>query len=347
MPDDGGRKEPPKKRGRLRKIFKWIVRGFQVLLVVLAIRLIYPRLGALEHALYVVERMRLWAVVVAVGAQTLSYFGSGYMLARLADLGGSRLSLVRGAVITAGANTVGTLVGGVVGASAATYRWARDFDISEKGATLMAWVPTLLNNSALVAAAVLSAGALLVRGDLAVWQVLAIAAMLLGLAALGIGVAWAARHRDRFLSFVDKAGSWWKRLTHLGYNAEAARRIVDKALAGARSLGGDGGWIRPAAGALANVVFDVLTLALLFVAAGHPVSPFVLVAGYGLPLLIGKIGVLGGAGIVEATMAVLFQSLGVPTDVTVVVVVAYRLLSFWTPTLLGILFSLLLNRGKF
>ena len=36
---------------------------------------------------------------------------------------------------------------------------------------------------------------------------------------------------------------------------------------------------------LTEGVFDMLTLYFLFVAAGHPVSPGVLLAGYGLPLI--------------------------------------------------------------
>ena len=80
----------------------------------------------------------------------------------------------------------------------------------------------------------------------------------------------------------------------------------------------------------------MLTLYALFIAAGHPVSLGVLLTGYGLPLLLGKISFLpGGVGIVEATMAALYGGLGVPSGVTVVVILIYRLLSFWLPLLLG------------
>lgn len=59
-------------------------------------------------------------------------------------------------------------------------------------------------------------------------------------------------------------------------------------------------------------------------------------AGYGLPLLLGKVTFLpGGVGIVEGTMAALYGGLGVPDGVTVVVILTYRVLAFWLPTLLG------------
>jgi hypothetical protein len=87
------------------------------------------------------------------------------------------------------------------------------------------------------------------------------------------------------------------------------------------------------------------TLFLLFVAAGHAVSPGILLTGYGLPLLLGKVTFLpGGVGIVEGTMAALYSGLGVPNAVTVLVILAYRIISFWVPTLLGFPLVIYLQR---
>ena len=87
-----------------------------------------------------------------------------------------------------------------------------------------------------------------------------------------------------------------------------------------------------------TIGFDMLTLYLIFVAAGHAVNPGVLLTGYGLPLLLGKVSFLpGGVGVVEGTMTALYDSLGVPDEVTVVVILAYRAISFWLPLLLGFL----------
>lgn len=90
-------------------------------------------------------------------------------------------------------------------------------------------------------------------------------------------------------------------------------------------------------GAIANIVFDMLTLYFLFVAAGHNVSLGILFAGYGLPLILGKMAFLlpGGVGVIEGSMVALYDSLQVPNAVSVVVILGYRLFSFWLPTLLG------------
>ena len=43
----------------------------------------------------------------------------------------------------------------------------------------------------------------------------------------------------------------------------------------------------------------------------------------------------GGVGVVESTMAALYKGLGVPGSIAVVVILGYRLFSFWIPTLIG------------
>ena len=81
----------------------------------------------------------------------------------------------------------------------------------------------------------------------------------------------------------------------------------------------------------------MLTLYFLFIASGDKISFGVLLSGYGLPLLLGKMAfvVPGGVGVVESSMAALYNGLGIPSATTVVVVLGYRLISFWIPSLSG------------
>jgi uncharacterized protein (TIRG00374 family) len=83
--------------------------------------------------------------------------------------------------------------------------------------------------------------------------------------------------------------------------------------------------------------FDIATLGLLFRAAQHPVSAATLLAGYALPQVVGGILMLpGGVGALEATMIGIYATLGIPSDVGLTVVLSYRVISFWIPTLLGL-----------
>ena len=133
--------------------------------------------------------------------------------------------------------------------------------------------------------------------------------------------------------------SFIARLRHKVQDRQATEAAVDRLLGGWDALL-QGGWHGPVLGALLNTGFDMLTLVFLFLAAGHGVNIAILVAGYGVPQLLGKLTViLGGIGVVEATMVGLYGTLGVPRPIAVVVVLAYRLLSFWLPTLAGIAFA--------
>ena len=87
---------------------------------------------------------------------------------------------------------------------------------------------------------------------------------------------------------------------------------------------------------------------LIFLAAGYKINLGILFAGYGLPLLLAKMAFIvpGGLGVIETSMAALFTSLAVPKDIAVVVILGYRLISFWIPILVGFLVYFLINRKQ-
>ena len=81
----------------------------------------------------------------------------------------------------------------------------------------------------------------------------------------------------------------------------------------------------------------MLTLYFMLIASGYHVSFGILFAGYGLPFMLAKVPFIlpGGVGVVEGSMVALYNSLKVPNVVSVVVILGYRLFSFWLPNLLG------------
>jgi uncharacterized membrane protein YbhN (UPF0104 family) len=161
--------------------------------------------------------------------------------------------------------------------------------------------------------------------------------MLALLSAVAGAIWWALSHRDQLVRLATKTARRWAKLRRKAYDPAPAQATVGRLFEAWDTLRA-GGWRRLIAGAAAGIGFDMGTLYFLFVAAGHPVSPGILLAGYGLPLLLGRVSFLpGGVGVVEGTMAALYDGLGVPDPVTVVVIQAYRLISFWLPKLLGFL----------
>ncbi len=89
-------------------------------------------------------------------------------------------------------------------------------------------------------------------------------------------------------------------------------------------------------GAVAYWGFDIAVLGVCFRAFGGAVPVAVLVMGYFLGTLGSLLPLPGGIGGVEGGMIGAFAAFGVPGGRAVVAVLAYRAISFWLPTLPGI-----------
>jgi len=196
-------------------------------------------------------------------------------------------------------------------------------------------LPSLLNNALLLLVSIFGLFHLLITHDLSTLQMVIFgisSALLLGVVVVLI---YSMKHRSWLVGWVSKIRVFWAKLRHKEYEVDAGQVFLKQLYDAWDSLQKIG-WRQPVLGSIMNIGFDLLTLFFLFVAAGHVVSPGILLAGYGLPLLLGKMTFLpGGVGIVESTMATLYNGLGVPSGVTVVVILAYRAVSFWLPTLIG------------
>jgi uncharacterized protein (TIRG00374 family) len=319
---------PPK-----RKVRRYL---FALILLGLVIYFFLTRFVAMERAVLTISNLKIPFVALAFGAQLLSYLGSGYLLRKVVHLTDTPVSVFEGALMTAGANSVGTLGGGVIGTAGMTYSWLRRRGMNPGAAGLCGWLPIILNNTAL---AVVSLAGLLVMIHLKKSTDVLVAGFTLALLILAtlIGLLiWSVTHREKLEPLATA-------IAHFADKFRRRHSDRSKISSGVRHLleGWDtllqGGWRGPAMGALLKMGFDILALGFVFLAAGTRVSAAVLVAGYGVPQLLGKLTVvLGGVGVVEASMIGLYSVLGVPRGSAVVVVLAYRVFSFWLPTLIGI-----------
>lgn len=313
---------------RLRYVVTLVLLG-------LAVHLLVPQLASLEHAVAVLQGMSRSLVILAVGAQVVSYAGSGYLLQTGVGLLKQRITIGQGILVTLAANSMGLLAGGTVTALAATYRWLQLFGVNGQAAGLAGVVPLFFNNGLLLLVSFFGLIYLLVVHQLSIAEFFGFVVIALALLALLIGLRWAEHHRIRLITVVHHVGRRWAMLWRHTYQMKAVEAIVDQYYLAWQHLQ-TGAWYWPALGALLNNGFDLLTLYLLFMAAGYRIKPGLLVVGYGLPLLFGKIGLLpGGLGVIEGTMAALFAGFAVPNATLVVVILGYRLLSFWLPTLIG------------
>ena len=187
----------------------------------------------------------------------------------------------------------------------------------------------------LLAFTILGLVQLLILHDLSRLEAIGFSFSLSVLIAVAGGFLWVMTHRSRSAAMAERLATRWARVRRRKYDAGGTQDAVAR-LFGAFAAIRRGGWRRALLGSTYNIGFDLLTLFFLFVAARHVVTPGVLLAGYGMPLLLARVRFLpGGLGVTEGTMVGLYHTLGVPTAVAVPVVLAYRLLSFWVPTLVG------------
>jgi uncharacterized protein (TIRG00374 family) len=326
--------------------FRWRTVLPALVLLTLAVHTLLPQLATLQTTADVLRRMRWWAVVLAVIAQGASYWGNTYTVQSVARLTGDWLGGWAAARLALAAGSIGVLSGGPVGYGAATYYWTRQRGMSRQGAVLCGWLPGIMNTMVLVGLTLAGVTHLLLRHLLGRSQLVSLGVLGLSVMILLLGGTWVLAREDRTATLGLRALHAWNRVRRRKTDSLAVAAAVER-LVSSRRLIWRGGWRQPLLGAVANAGFDVVTLFCLFVATRQAIAPPALIAGYGLPQLVGRLTFLpGGLGITEGGMVGLYVALGVPATTAVLVVLAYRGLSFWLPTLIGFPLAAVLQHGS-
>jgi glycosyltransferase 2 family protein len=324
--------EEEAKRAGPTKWLRWLV---VLALLGLAVHLIIPQLGDLRESAKVLRTLRPWAVGLAILSEMLSYVALGYMMKRIVGLTGQVLTLHRAFGVTLASGSVGLVAGGLVGIGGSSFRWLRDAGIRPEGALLAGWLPTLLNASTIAVFALIGMVQLVLVQKLtpALW--IAFSLSLLLLVTVGSALFWSSGHRDKAKKILCRWQDRWARLRKKEPEPERLMGTVDR-LFDAFHVLKTRGWKAPVAAAALGVVFDMGAMYWLFVAARNHLTVGKVLSGYALPLLIGKVAVIpGGIGVVEGTMILLYHGFGAATATAVLVVLAYRVIAFWMPNLLG------------
>ncbi len=301
-----------------------------------AVYLILPQIATLTNSWQVLLKMFLWAVGLAFLAQVLSYLGSGYLLQKTLAITHQVVSLSRSTLMVLGAASIALVAGGSVGSSAAIFRWTSGEKGSVGGSTLASLLPSLFNTMMLVIVSIFGLVHLIMVHSLTQIQLIGFSIILVFMA-LVFGASILASHYRQYASSTALwAAGHLALLRHKPFDPASTQKEMDNLFMAWDELW-RGEWQLLTLGAFVNVLFDMLTLYFLFIASGNNISFGVLLAGYALPLLLGKIAFIlpGGVGVVETSMAALYNALGIPNATTVVVVLGYRLISFWIPSLIG------------
>jgi glycosyltransferase 2 family protein len=311
-----------------------LTRILPIIAVSVAAIILLMGLSEYENMTLYLKELSPWLIAVAVLSQVMSYVGNAYLLMVIMRFGNCRLSLGRGALIVLAGETT-SLAGGLAGTVGATVHWLNTEPAFAGTATMGGIFPALYNTivqgmftliglAYLIFNRQLAPGATLIDGI-----TLAIFSILIGLA------IYAVMHRDWMERLVLAFSRFFGRLLKRSFSQTKIRSKLDP-FYDAVALIGRRGWIKLAYGPFLNIAFDVLSLLFFFYAVGYQINLGILLAGYGLAFLFGRIIIPGGAGVIEGSMVAIFAGLGVPLHVSVIAVLGYRFISFWLTSLIGI-----------
>jgi uncharacterized protein (TIRG00374 family) len=305
-----------------------------VIILGLLVHYLLPRLDTIEDSLKTLRTLMPWAIALAFVFEALSYMANGALLQSVVALAGERMSFRRAAAIEMGAATVSLVAAGALGFGAAIYRWTRDSN-STNAAMLASWLPSVFDSASLIIFALLGAVELLRLHQLSRPTIIALVVVIsiLGLI-IGGAIVLLARN-DWLTAIVSRVARLIKRMRR-SFDQSKLIDAAERAASTWHTMQ-RGAWLRPATCSLLVLVFDLLCLRYVFLAAGQHVHISLLLAGYGVPLLLGRSSFLpGGIAVIEVGMAALYSGLGVGAGAAVVVVLTYRLISFWLPSVIGI-----------
>ena len=333
------RPEPPRPKLRILRVLPILI------VLALLVNFILPRIGTIEEAIKTVRTMAPWAVVLACTMELLSYISNGALLQSIVSLMGEKISLPRAAAIEIGAATVAIVAAGALGFGAAIYRWTRDGGLSQRAAMLASWVPSVFDSITIILFALAGALELIFLHKLSHATLVALIVVISVLIAL-IGTIIMLLVKNEWLFAIS---TWAAGVIQKVRPSVDDVKFVDAAQRAAETWHTlkRGGWIRPAASSIMVMAFDCLCLRYALLAAGqHPYFHLVL-AGYGVPLLLGRASFIpGGIAVTEVAMAAILGGLGIPAAAAVVAVLVYRLISFWIPALIGIPIAFTLQAKK-
>lgn len=327
--------------------FKYIRNVISLILMGVVAAVLLVRISTIEDTLNVLRTMSFTLVWFAVIAQALSYLSSGYLIKMIA-YGKQRIyGVLKGMLIYIAGESV-SLAGGMASSMAATYYWVWSENENPSEGVLAGILPFLYNSAALITVSIAGMIVLLLNHNLTLNQGIFYSLILVVLTTGLLFIIYIFLHRrklERLLDYIEKK---LRKIRKRNYDFTGIKNGLSNFYNGIKILD-NGGWLKYSTGPALNIIFDMLTIYILFITAGFQIKLSVLVAGYGLAFLFGRstFFIPGGSGVIEAGMVAIYTSLGVPNHISVVAVLGYRFLSFGIPSILGFLAMLYLKKtGK-
>jgi uncharacterized protein (TIRG00374 family) len=314
-----------------------VLKNFSVIILIgLVIYFVIPQIASLQKNIVVVKSLKAWAVALALAMQITSYLGSGLTIKALVKSAHRYISTVKSMIISLSSYSIGLVAGGMFGSAAATFRWVKANGGGNQGASLSATIPPILIDLVLLGISIIGVLQLFFKHNLTALQITAFLFITLLLFLVTLAIFLGLKFREKFKELGFRFVKWLYGILKKPVNREKIFQEFDRLYRTWDTLL-KGGWKGPLLGAAITVIFDMMTIYFVFLGIGMAIPLDILITGYGLPILFGKMAFIipGGIGVIETTMIALYTSLGIPFQVSSIVVLVYRFISFWTPLLTG------------
>jgi uncharacterized protein (TIRG00374 family) len=328
---------PPDTGDRRHPAVRWIVHG--VLLVALAAGVfgLLPRIGGLARDASGLRHARPAFVVAAVLAQAVSLGCYALLYRRVLGSLGARVPFLLAARVTLASFLVSHLV--PFGSAAGTIVNVSTLEADGVAAATTSegiGLTSLVSSGALIAlfgaGFLATAGRHISRGYLTLVAVALALVVCVAAIALAVGAhptiavrvgRWAARLARHFRSGIDPEQV-----------AQDSARLVSRA----RSALTGRAFLEAFGFALGDLLFDLLSLYLMFLALGYQPRFGPLAVAYAAANIASAIPLTpGGLGVIEVTLVAVTAGFGAPRATAVLAVLGYRIVNYWLPLLPGAL----------
>jgi len=325
----------PQQRGPRRPSTRWIVHGILFVALAVGVFALLPRLGGLTRDAAALRRGRPAFMVAAVVAQAVSLGCYAELYRHVLGALGAKVRFRLAADVT----LASFLVSHLTPFGSATGTLVNVSTLEEEGISASTTgeaiaLTSLMSTVALIvlfgSGFVATAGrhlphAYLITAGIALILVAAALAAVLVLGAhpavAGRAGRWAATVARRFRPSIDpaQAAATASRLASLARSALTGRTL-------AISFGF----------AAADLLFDLLSLDLMFLAFGYQPGFGPLAVAYAAANIASAIPITpGGLGVVEVALVAITVGFGSPRATAVLAVLGYRLVNYWLPLLPG------------
>jgi uncharacterized protein (TIRG00374 family) len=325
----------PKGKRRRRPVMRWAVRG--VLFVALAVGVfgLLPRLGGLRHDAAGLRHARPAFVAAAIVAQAVSLACYALLYRRVLASLGARLRFRLAAEVTLSTFLIshvtpfGSATGTLLNVSTLE---AEGIAASTTGEAI--GLTSLVSTVALIA--LFGTGLVATAGRHVSATYLRIAGIAFVLVVLVLAIAFGVGAHPGIAERAVRRAAGWARHLRPSIDPEKAAQTSKRLVVLARSALTGRAFLESYGFASADLLFDLLSLDLMFLAFRSQPGVGPLAVAYGAANIASAIPITpGGLGVIEVTLVAITAGFGAPRATAVIAVLGYRVVNYWLPLLPG------------